>query len=338
MAFAVNSSSNCTMPFDSREFIIVAILRAASGFASVLCSSYSILLIVAFKRYLLSFQRIALCFCISSVLKGLSDATNRVDYVLTNSATNNYCIWSGFYLQYTLWTLFLSILFFVSCSIKKIAFNKEFVRLERLVPFIIFAVPLTFNWIPFLYSTYGRSELLCWIRDINEDCSGFAFGLWLQYVLWMVPQVVLLVATTIVYFAGSTFIICCQRKWTSRPPTDSMNGEKKESVILLLFPIIFAVLNIPNFTVSVVQTLYVTSSSNNPLVPLWYLYGVFTPLAPGILSLLYATNFQRVSCGSFVTGLKSACAGICGKRKVIYDYPIEQTVEQEELEYSLLKD
>ena len=86
MDTATNSSGNCSMPFDSRGFTNVAILRAISGLVSAFCAFYSVLLIVAFKRYLLSFQRIALYFCISSLIKGLSDATNRVDYVFRNAA------------------------------------------------------------------------------------------------------------------------------------------------------------------------------------------------------------------------------------------------------------
>ncbi|KAL5491988.1 hypothetical protein EMCRGX_G017370 [Ephydatia muelleri] len=228
MDTATNSSGNCSMPFDSRGFTNVAILRAISGLLSAFCAFYSVLLIVAFKRYLLSFQRIALYFCISSLIKGLSDATNRVDYVFRNAATRNYCEWSGFYLQ---------------------------------------------------------SALLCWIRDINEaDCTASAFGIWLQYVLWTVPQAVLIVASTIVYFAGSAVLISRRRKWTPADhanQTETQRGDKKEIVILLLFPIIFVVLNIPSFAIAVLQTLYVTSS-DDPLLPVWYLYGLFTPLAPGV--------------------------------------------------------
>lgn len=334
MDTATNSSGNCSMPFDSRGFTNVAILRAISGLLSAFCAFYSVLLIVAFKRYLLSFQRIALYFCISSLIKGLSDATNRVDYVFRNAATRNYCEWSGFYLQYALWTQFLSILCFVSCTMSKVVFQKEHVRFERLLPLLIYAFPLTFNWIPFISATYGRSALLCWIRDINEaDCTASAFGIWLQYVLWTVPQAVLIVASTIVYFAGSAVLICRRRKWTPADhanQTETQRGDKKEIVILLLFPIIFVVLNIPSFAIAVLQTLYVTSS-DDPLLPVWYLYGLFTPLAPGVVCLLYTTNFQCVGCSSVARGLTRMCAGICVRRKTaIHNYTIKTAVDDDD--------
>eukprot|EP00731_Ephydatia_muelleri_P014381 Em0008g101a len=300
MDTATNSSGNCSMPFDSRGFTNVAILRAISGLLSAFCAFYSVLLIVAFKRYLLSFQRIALYFCISSLIKGLSDATNRVDYVFRNAATRNYCEWSGFYLQYALWTQFLSILCFVSCTMSKVVFQKE------------------------------HSALLCWIRDINEaDCTASAFGIWLQYVLWTVPQAVLIVASTIVYFAGSAVLISRRRKWTPADhanQTETQRGDKKEIVILLLFPIIFVVLNIPSFAIAVLQTLYVTSS-DDPLLPVWYLYGLFTPLAPA-LCLLYTTNFQCVGCSSVA---KRMCTGICVRRKTaIHNYTIKTAVDDDD--------
>lgn len=121
-----NTSANCTMPFDSKEFTGVALLRAATGSISFLCALCSILLIVAYKRYLLSFQRVALYFCIAS-----ADATNRVDYTFTNSDTLKYCVWAGFFTQYALWTLFLLIVCFVTCSMGKVVFQMEHVRLER---------------------------------------------------------------------------------------------------------------------------------------------------------------------------------------------------------------
>lgn len=326
MATTANSTGNCSMPFDSTEFTVVAILRAISGLASVLCASYSILLIVAFKRYLLSFQRIALYFCVSSVLKGLSDATNRVEYVFGNgAATRNYCVWAGFFLQYTLWTLFLSILFFVSFSMCKIVLHKEHVRFERPLPLLIFAFPLAFNWIPFVSSAYGRSELSCWIRDINEvDCTVYTIGIGLQYGLWTVPQAVLLVASTIAYFAGSAVLIWRRRRWAPANRTETLIGDKKEIIILLLFPVVFIVLNIPSFAVSVLQTSYATSSEDL-LLPLWYVYSVLTPLSPGLVCLIYTTNFE---CSNVARELKKTCAGICVKRKTTIDnYPIKIAVE-----------
>ena len=319
-----NTSANCTMPFVSKEFTGVALLRAATGSISFLCALCSILLIVAYKRYLLSFQRVALYFCIASAIKGLADATNRVDYMVTNSDTYNYCVWAGFFTQYALWTLFLSIVCFVTCSMGKVVFQKEHVRLERCLPVLIFAFPLAFNWIPFIYSTYGRSGLVCWIRDINPDCTGHTFGIWMQYVLWTVPQAILLTASTVAYFVGAAGIVYHRRKWmgVSTHETEEENRDKrKEVLILLLFPVIFVLCNIPNFAVSVLQTLSAASSSD-PLLPIWYLYALLTPLAPGFICFIYTTNFECASCRNIVTTLRRTCAGICVKRK-IYEYPVK---------------
>ncbi len=92
-----NSSSDddCTNPFDSHEYTIVAAVNSLLGFVSFLACLFTIAIIIVYKKYLFFTQRMILYLAIATLLTSL---VLTVEFT-QRFAPNGICILFGFLVQ-----------------------------------------------------------------------------------------------------------------------------------------------------------------------------------------------------------------------------------------------
>ena len=282
-----NTTEDCNAKFNTQIFVVVAVTRAVSGSVSFFASLFVIFLILYLKKYIIFTQRLILYLSISSMLNGLSVALQGANYFPDNTASRWYCIWAGFFDQVTLWSVLLSI-----CSITvDLYFNvvtKRQNRYEIFYIFLIFIFPLIFNWIPFINLTYGRDGPWCWIKKFNSDCKKNVFGKVLFVTLWYLPLLLFIFGLVFVYIRIYFAIQKMKRSYQgtynpkSRQLAKMMQEEFKP---LIWFPIIFVVLNIFPIANRIVDFIL-----EEPVLPLWFLDAILSPLQGAFVSLVYALD------------------------------------------------
>lgn len=315
-----SSNGDCNAKFNTPVFVVVAILRAVSGSVSFFASLFVIFLILYFKKYIIFTQRLILYLSIGSMLNGLSIALQGANYFPDIIASTRYCICAGFFDQVTLWSVLLSI-----CSITiDLYFNvvtKRQNRYEIFYIFLIFIVPLIFNWIPFINLTYGRAGPWCWIKKFNNDCTTDVFGKVLFISLWYLPLFLFIAGLVFVYIRIYFAIQKMKRSYqgTYNPKSRQLaKMMQKEFKPIIWFPIIFVVLNI----FPIVNRL-TDSMVEEPFVPLWFLDAILSPLQGALVSLVYAldpeTRKRLKKCN-----LQSELKNNYGKS--VHEYPFKNSV------------
>ena len=253
-----NTSSNDTTPcyasyFDSKFQVLIG-LRTSLSFVSALFLLSLVGLIVLFRKYLFFTQRLIMYIAIAQMSFSL---VNTVDLAALmayeNQSALHYCQAIGFITQMTNWWGVLSILIISVDIFLKVALPR--LKTEKYeIPYllIIFALPLLFNWIPFIKSSYGPSVYFCWIRASDlTDCTLFAFGLWLRVVLYYVPLFTIMIVIFLLLLAARIIIA---RRRTGNYDPGTREKIVKEMKPLVAYPIIFLVANIT----SLVTTTYIS--------------------------------------------------------------------------------
>ena len=315
-----SSNGDCNAKFNTPVFVVVAILRAVSGSISFFASLFVIFLILYFKKYIIFTQRLILYLSISSMLNGLSIALQGANYFPDNMASTRYCICAGFFDQVTLWSVLLSISS-ITVDLYLNVVTKRQNHYEILYIFLIFIVPLIFNWIPFIKLTYGRAGPWCWIKKFNSDCTINVFAKVLFVLLWYLPLFVFIVVLVFVYSRIYFAIQKTKRSYQgtynpkSRQLAKMMQNEFKP---LIWFPIIFVVLNI--FPIANRLTDLI---KDEPFLPLWFLDAILSPLQGALVTLVYAldpeTRKRLKKCN-----LQSELKNNYGKS--VHEYPFKNSV------------
>ena len=316
---ANNSSSEgiveCSV-FDSPDYMIVAIISSSSACFSALCSTALIGLILLLKKHSFFIQRLVLYLSLAALLNSLSIVARlyRIGYERQSEFLNKLCIAAAFIDQTSLWSLFLAFAAVTFTLLMAVVFHKSTVRLEGLYLTLIVGLPLTFNWLPFLQSTYGRAGAWCWIRNLNYDdnCSEHKFGTILQFAIWYIPAYILIGVLLVTYIA---IIISAMRQKCSQSNKDNAETKKLHEEVwpLLFHPIGLFILNIFPLT----NRIYGTLISDDPIYALWILHAIFSPLQGGYIALVYILDratLRQLTCNKFRAFFKNSS-------DVVRDYP-----------------
>ena len=129
----VAMEENCTSPYTSTKYTIVAGLSAATAFISLLASLFVVSLIVLFKKYRFFTQRLILYLVLSVILHSITIILHRMDCENERSS---------FYVGFCMATISITLYVFVW-----VAFNKHTDKLKYSYMFFIFVFPWLFNWI-----------------------------------------------------------------------------------------------------------------------------------------------------------------------------------------------
>ena len=283
-------------PFDSNRYIAVTLLSASTGAVSAAASLLVAVGILASKKRLFFIQRLVLYLSVAVFLNSLSVVLRlqRVAALGGGSVKHIHplCVFTAFLDQTTSWSALIAICCITCSLLLNILLLRSFESLEKVYVALIFAVPLSFNWIPFIKESYGEAGAWCWIRKKNEDCSEFPFGTYLRFVLWYVPLYVVLVILFVTYI----FIVYRVRKLSKKfdGKFDPANRAKREKMLkefrpLIWYPLIYMIMRIFP-TINRIHGAF----SSEPALPLWILHAFFSPLSGGFIALAYALDGQTL--------------------------------------------
>ena len=310
--------------FDSYDYVIVAAVSAGSAIVSALGCVFVICLIFLFKTYYYFIQRIILYHCTATLLRAISTMLrfHRLGYKSESEAIDALCVFSGFTNQLTSWILLMDYSVIVIILLVLTVFGRNGSRLEGLFVVLIFVVPFTFNWIPFINNSYGRSGPWCGIRYLNyNDCTEYEFGRILRIIFETVPQYIFLFMFTSILLLLLAFPVYqnyCKRSG-DRNDRQTMMTMKRilsiELLPLLLFCFGVLLLNM----ISYVNHIYGLVNINNPSYPLWILSAIFAPLQGAYIAVVYTLDRDTLKKLSY----KNLVATLCKREEEIQEYPVE---------------
>ena len=241
-----NSSLECFEKYDNLKYRVVVGLR--SGFAAISCLSLLavISIIVLFRKYRFTTQRLILYLAISSFSKSLIAVLNVTGLTAyKNDSDLKYCIALGFFEQVTSWWELAAIMCILLYVFIQVVFGKPTNSLEILYLALTYFIPLTYSWIPFVHNSFGPKAEFCWIRHESlEDCTKFRLGIILGYSLYGVPFFIICVLATIMLTIALLLMRWKRKKWVGKyDPEAVMIHKMIESEIkpLIFYPLIFLI-------------------------------------------------------------------------------------------------
>ena len=320
-------------PYDTELYVAVASVSAASNFISLLANCLVLFLTILFKRWSFFNQRLVLYLSLATIGANIASIFGRVGYEnQTGAAYNNFCIFSGFVLQVTMWMVLNAYICITASLLLKVLFVINLEKYDVAVFLVIFASPVAINWIPFIRLAYGRSGAWCWIRATEESsCKDFLFGSVLQLVLWYIPLYVILGILIIIYSVVVTKFCLFRRNWLELDPqADDIQRQQalKYSISLLAYPVIYFVTNI----FPLINRVYNLVHPDKPSPALWFLTSILFPLQGVGIAVAFLLD-RNVRKRLNATNFKAACAEWF-KKPQIKDYPLlSEGVREESIEY-----
>ena len=318
-----NQSSNHTTTscdiYDQHKYKTVAVIAASVGTFSLLASMSVISVIVLFKKYNFFIQRLILYLCISAGLNSASIVMRF--YQLVPEPQDNWktvCMMTAFIDQTTLWSLSNAFICLTFNMLITVVFNKSTKRLEMGYICLIFIVPLTFNWIPFLQDSYGESGAWCWIRTENHhsNCTTHVLGMYLKYILWYIPHYFLLAVLLVVYAVVVVNVLRKRNRWSGLYSTEPAIRTQQQQMSELVMPIIFYPLGY--FALNLVPLINrVYNNIEEPSFTLWVLHAALSPLQGGYIALVYVLDKDTMR----RLNLRELRAYLFHRQTPVNDYP-----------------
>ena len=305
---------------DNYPFSIVA---ASSGVVSALCCIFVICLIFLLKKHYFFIQRMILYHCLAALVDSFSRILS-LHYLrrqTQSAAQDTMCTISGFVTLLASWILIVDYSVITFTLLMTAVFHKNVMRLQPLYVTMIFLLPLTFNWIPFIGDSYGEAEGgWCWIRTVNyDDCTKHRLGEIFAIVLWDVlffSILIVLIPTylfTIVYATRERYRNTQQNIYHD-PQTDRIRKNLIKDVWrILFFPFGVILLNI----FVLVITVYNSMGAVAPRI-VQLLHGAFGPLQGGYIALVYILDrdtFKRLT--------YSNVRAVITRRNTVHEYAVE---------------
>ena len=323
---SVSRNGSVCSVFDTYPYVIVAAVSSGSAIVSALCCIFVICLIFLLKKHYFFIQRLILYHCLATLFRSFSTMLrfHRLSaHQNESSSTNALCVISGLTNQITNWFLMVDYSVITFTLLMTAVFHKNVARLERLYVVLIFALPLTFNWIPFINSAYGRDGPWCWIRNLNYDnCTDFHFGIVLRNVLLIVPLYIVVVGLIGTYVFIIIYLVYqryCKRSGDLHDSAaDQLRHRLAEQVWPLLFyPFGVVLLNI----IPLINRIYISVNVDNPSYALWIIGAILSPLQGGYIAVVYVLDrdtLKRLTYSNLV-------ATLCKRKDEVSEYPIEKS-------------
>ena len=322
---STSSNGSVCSVFDTYPYVIVAAVSAGSAMVSALCCIFVIGLVFLLKKHYFFIQRIIIYHCLATLLRSFSTMLrfHHLAYQSESTAIDTLCVVSGFINQVTNWFLLMDYSVITFTLLMTAVFHKNVARLEALYVVLIFVLPLTFNWIPFINNAYGKAGPWCWIRNLNyDDCTDFQFGIILRNVLLSVPLYIVVIALIATYVFIIIYLVyqqyCKRGGGIHDSDIERLKNRLNEQVWpLLFFPFGVVLLNI----VPLINRIYFSVNVNNPSYVLWILGAILSPLQGGYIALVYVLDrdtLKRLTYSNLV-------ATLCRRKEEVHEYPVERS-------------
>ena len=312
--------------YDSHPYVIVSVVHSASAMVSALCCIFVIIVIFLLKKNSFFIQRLIIYLCIATLVQsaGFILLLHRLGDNSESKVSEVICMISGFLNQLSLWYMTLDLVVITFVLLLTGVFNKNVAHFERLYVVLIFIFPLTFNWIPFIDSSYGRHGTTCWIRNLNHDdnCTEHGFGSILQFAVWRAEFYSFLVVMVPIYIVVIVFLT--KQKYCYRRKSEIITAAEYETRVLQknlqeemwgLVILIFGVVTLNVFPTA--NGIYNLVNPDKPSLPLSMLQAIFIPLQGAYIALVFLLDretIKRLKYRDFKAAMK--------QRNMIREYPV----------------
>lgn len=276
--------------FENIDYLVTAAVRALLALGSFICCAIVIFLILVYKQYHSFVQRLILYVCLASALNSLAIASQKVDYFVQNNATESYCVFAGFFSQYTSQVELLAVIGLVLGLYVNVFSKKLRKRVEVLSVISVLVIPALVSWLPFIDNSYGKTGPWCWIRERELDCNIHVLGQVLQYLLWYLPLLVAITVVLCVYFLAYHKLRQSIKGTWARPYDPEVQltrGQLRKNVRLLLtyIPLLYLL-----FTLFALPNAIYWSFGSEPILALWVIQAVVLPLRGALFAIPYIFN------------------------------------------------
>ena len=311
--------------FDSLSYKIVAIVCSFIGLFSLLCSTGVVLVILCSKKYRVFHQLLTLHLAVATIAHSLIYTIGRVDFNAERELTPPYCMFIGFADLYTSWVELLTIASITFNLILLSIYEKQVDKIHIIHVIVVYLSPLLWIWIPFTVGGFGIRGPWCGIRVHGPSCEVFRAGIFMRFALWQIPLYTFFLPLFII---SSTVVFINLKKRTehwdgpgSDPEAIARKGRYKifrEIKPLLLFPIIYLLLKLPQL----ISQLYEAVEPLEPMIVLWILEAIFSPLAGAVIAVMYGldpqtrTKLYRCQLQSLFVSWCGVCVRICRRQSV----------------------
>ena len=313
-----NSTSSCWF---EEHLEIMGVIGAVSSFISILGCLFVIVIIVAYKKYLFAMQRLLLYITISVLLDATSNCVMGGSYSIIYSSNKYYCMILGFLAQYFASCILFSVVCMIIELLLRTVCQRESGPIERVYILLIFLLPATTSWIPFIHEAYGPVRGFCTIQTVNpEDCSRNKYGLVLMAVLWWLP----LYLTS--FFGSIAYIVILYKLHKAKKQYTPL-VEVNRSVIYKQiiedvsyykwYPILFAFINLVPIVNEIVDFL----KPNSHVLGLWITATLVKRLQGGFIAIAIALDpktRKRLTLRHF----RAACLQNILCQEVSEEYPV----------------
>ena len=324
--------NGCNSNFSHDDWRIIGISGAVCSGLSILGCLFIIAIMIIYKKYVFTTQRVILYLTISVLLNTIGQLLQRIGYDLIYTK-GTYCKILAFTSQYTAWCILLSLCCVLIELLLRIVFFRESGWIEWLYIPVIFILPATVNWIPFQLNAYGAVYCFCSITTI-KNCNRDKTGIILETFLWWIP-----LYTTII-FGFITYGLILYRLSKERKEYTALVELDRDIVYTKTlqdvgyfkwYPLMYFILDI------IPMASDINDFTNKPLIPLWVGTSIIKGLQGGFIALAVAMDpktRKRMTCKS----LRAALLYNVFMRRTTEEYPIINGEVSDSLYKSLSED
>uniref|UniRef100_A0A1X7UPV4 G-protein coupled receptors family 2 profile 2 domain-containing protein n=1 Tax=Amphimedon queenslandica TaxID=400682 RepID=A0A1X7UPV4_AMPQE len=299
---------------------VIGLTGAITSSISLISCLLVILMMIVYKKYTFTTQRLILYLTISVMFDSIAHILQGGSFGIISNHSK-YCMAIAFLRQYFAWSIILSIDCILMEMALRIICRRESGKGEWLyIPFI-FVFPLFFAWIPLLKHDYGDIQGTCNFLTINPGtCTRNRTGLILDVVLWWVPLYLTFFVGAIVYL-----IIICQLNISKRRYTAMLELDKEviykrtmnDIGYFKWYPLLYFIINL--IPIAAATTSYIRP--NDDLLALNIPSTIIVGLQGGFIALAAAldpSTRKRLGWRSFCSAFKENV--LC--RDTAEEYPI----------------
>ena len=236
-------SNNCSkFSTELNHTLALRITNGTTSSISLLCCIFVIALMIIYKKYVFTIQRLILYLTVSTIL-------NSITHILESAlSSEGYCTVIAFFNLYSAYCVLFSIDCFLVEMIYRVKYFRETGAIEWLYIPAIFLTPLLVVWIPLLTGSFGRVNGICKIVTINSDtCELEIKGLIMHLVFWWIPLYLTFIVSALAYVYILWKLWRSKKRYTAVLELDrELMYQKTVSDINYLkwYPLIYGILNI----------------------------------------------------------------------------------------------
>ena len=320
-----DNTTDCTKNTSLSHSIRMAIgtVGITSCCLSIIGCIFAVAVIVIYKKYVFSVQRLILYFTISVFINVLGQILDRATflYEVDDNMSTTICKVAALTSQYTA----LAIVGSVCCIMFELLigvfkYTESGMRLNIIYVIVIFVLPITVSWIPFVNNSYGRTEWTCDIVIVNECCKMNTAGLIMTLLLWWIPLYATLFYLVIGYAIITIKLLYDRRCYTAMIELNRnqvYQNTYNDITYLKYYPILIMLINI----LPIVSSTYDIVYPNNPCRGLWIPAAFVKGIQGGFIATIAVLDSKTRKRLTFKE-LKTAFAYNILMKQVAEEYPV----------------